>query len=169
MHVSRHIAHLSPRGDDDWSYDLPKDALLPLRGILSTELMHAPDMRDKFDQRCLLVVKNGNASGPTVGRATGAHSIVREYTASGEHHTSMEWAILSLDSTADIFSKPGDSGAIIADIRGRIGGLLTGGAGAGNYKDPEPDVTYATPFWWLLGRMQANGFPNVNFDVSEFL
>ncbi|KAM6489864.1 hypothetical protein JOM56_013416, partial [Amanita muscaria] len=40
----------------------------------------------------------------------------------------------------------GDSGSIIADPMGRIVGLLTGGSG----QTDSTDVTYATPFYWLL-------------------
>ena len=73
----------------------------------------------------------------------------------------MEWGILNYDSKSEVFSKPGDSGSIIADIRGRIGGMLTGGSG----KTESPDMTYATPFWWLLERIHANGFPNAHVNV----
>ena len=59
------------------------------------------------------------------------------------------------DSKSDIFSEPGDSGSIVADIRGRVGGMLTG-----VLVRPNPsDMTYATPFWWLLKRIQASGLP----------
>jgi hypothetical protein len=26
-------------------------------------------------------------------------------------------------------------------------------------------MTYATPFWWLLERIHANGFPNAHLNV----
>ena len=61
----------------------------------------------------------------------------------------------------EVFSAPGDSGSIIADIRGRIGGMLTDGSG----KADSIDLTYATQFWWLLQRIRANGFPNAHLDV----
>lgn len=41
---------------------------------------------------------------------------------------------------------------MIADIKGHIGGMLTSGAG----KTSETlDITYATPFWWLLQLIRA--------------
>ncbi|KAG8941303.1 hypothetical protein FRC04_004622 [Tulasnella sp. 424] len=73
----------------------------------------------------------------------------------------MEWGIINYDSKSEGFSGPGDSGSIIADIRGRIGGMLTGGSG----KTKSSDMTYATPFWWLLKRIKANGFPNAHLGV----
>lgn len=70
------------------------------------------------------------------------------------HRTSMEWAILPYDNKSDAFSALGDSGSIIADGHGRIGGLLTGGTG----KSLSLDITYATPFFWLFPRIKKNGF-----------
>jgi len=53
----------------------------------------------------------------------------------------------------------GDSGAVFVDGRGRIGDLLTGGAGVMH----SLDITYATPISFLK-RMQENGLhrPNVS-------
>ena len=112
---------------------------------------------------CLLVIKSGDyATGTTLGRANGVFSIVRDYfTDMSVNQTSMEWGIINYDSKSEVFSEPGDSGSIIADIRGRIGGMLTGGAG----KTGSSDMTYATPFWWLLQRIRTNGFPNAHLDV----
>ncbi|KAF9233460.1 hypothetical protein BU15DRAFT_80069 [Melanogaster broomeanus] len=99
---------------------------------------------------------------PPLGRANGVFSIVRDYfTDMPVNQTSMEWGIINYGSKSEVFSEPGDSGSIIADIRGRIGGMLTGGSG----KAGSSDMTYATPFWWLLQRIRANGFPNVHLDV----
>ena len=67
----------------------------------------------------------------------------------------MEWAILPYDKS-DVFSAHGDSGAIIFDGQGRIGGVLTGGAG----KTDSTDVTYATPFYWLFDERIKAHFPN---------
>ncbi|KAI6152593.1 hypothetical protein BKA82DRAFT_4112648 [Pisolithus tinctorius] len=151
-----------PRGAADWKFEFPLDRLLPLVGTITDKLMHAPDMWDLDGEPCLLVVKNGNATGITIGRANGVFSIVREYSMDMTiNQTSMEWAIINYDSESDVFSGPGDSGSIIADLHGRIGGLLTGGSG----KTKTSDITYATPFWWLLQRIKANGFPNVHLDV----
>ena len=41
--------------------------------------MRSPDMWDVDGEPCLLVVKNGNASGTTIGRANGVFSVVRHY------------------------------------------------------------------------------------------
>ena len=117
-----------PRGDANWVFKYPNDCPLPLTGIITDELMRTPDMWDKDAEPCLLVVKNGSATDTTLGRANGVLSIVRDYfTDMSVHQTSMEWAIMNYDKNKkEVFSAPGDSGSIIADIRGRIGGILTG-------------------------------------------
>jgi len=151
-----------PRRDANWEFEYPEDRLLPLKGIITDDLMRTPDMWDLDGKPCLLVAKRGNATGTTLGRANGIFSIVRDYFSDMSiNQTSMEWGIINYDSESDVFSGPGDSGSIIADICGRIGGMLTGGSG----KTETPDMTYATPFWWLLKRIQASGFPNAHLGV----
>ncbi|KAF9007706.1 hypothetical protein BDZ89DRAFT_997164 [Hymenopellis radicata] len=146
----------------DWKFEYPEDGLLPLVGTVTDDLMRDPDMWDSDGKPCLLVIKSGNATGLTIGRANGVFSIVRDYYHDMSiHQTSMEWAIINYGHGSDGFSEPGDSGAVIADVRGRIGGMLTGGSGKGE----SPDITYATPFWWLLERIKANGFPDAHPDV----
>lgn len=128
-------------------------------GTITDDLMQIPDMWDPDGKPCLLVVKCGNATGTTIGRANGVFSTVRDYFQDmSVNQTSMEWVIMSYDKSG-AFSEPGDSGSIIADIRGRIGGMLTGGS---SRTMTSSDMTYATPFWWLLERIKANGFPNAH-------
>jgi hypothetical protein len=146
------------------NFEYPYDRLLPLQDVISEDLMHDPDMLDQDGEPSLLVIKNGNTTGVTIGRATGIFSYVRKYFDNNTHQTSMEWAILPYDHKSDVFAAPGDSGSIIVDGRGRIGGLLTGGAG--NAEDS--DIIYATPFFWLLPRIKQNGFPNAHlYPVIE--
>ncbi|KAG9080475.1 hypothetical protein FRC06_006532 [Ceratobasidium sp. 370] len=151
-----------PRGNANWKFKYPRDRLLPLEGVITDDLMRNPDMQDADGEPCLLVVKRGNATGTTLGRTTGVFSVVREYFGDMSiNQTSMEWGILNYDSKSDVFSGPGDSGSIIADVRGRIGGMLTAGSG----KTQASDMTYATPFWWLLERIRASGFRNAHLGV----
>ena len=151
-----------PRGNANWKFKYPKDRLLPLGGTITDELMRKPDMWDLDGEPCLLVVKSGNATGTTIGRANGTFSIVRDYFKDMSiNQTSMEWGIINYDSKSEVFSETGDSGSVIADIRGRIGGMLTGGSGKTN----SSDMTYATPFWWLLQRIKANRFPDAHLSV----
>ncbi len=151
-----------PHGDANWEFEYPGDRLLPLRGTITDDLMRTPDMWDSDGEPCLLVVKSGNATNTTIGRANGVFSIVRDYFQDmAINQTSMEWGIINYDSKSEVFSEPGDSGSVIADIRGRIGGMLTGSSG----KTKSSDMTYATPFWWLLERIKAKGFPDAHLSV----
>jgi len=117
-----------PRGDTSWQFEYLGDRRLPLVGIITDDLMRATARWDSDGEPCLLVAKRGNATGTSLGRANGIFSIVRDYFIDMSiNQTSMEWVIINYDSKSDVFSEPGDSGAIIADILGRIGGMLTGG------------------------------------------
>ncbi|KAK0183753.1 hypothetical protein F5146DRAFT_1193358 [Armillaria mellea] len=122
------------------TFKYPPDRLFPLQGVIEEDELRRPQMRDAAGEPCLTVAKNGCTTGVTIGCATGIKSFVREYFPDGTHETSVEWAILPHDDKAGAFSAPGDSGAIIFDGRGRIGGLLTGGAGKTN----SIDITYGT-------------------------
>jgi len=88
------------------------DRLLPLRDLISEDFMRKPDMLDHDGESCLLVIKNGNATGVTIGRATGIFSYVRKYSSNNTHQTSTEWAILPYDNKSGAFSARGDSGSI---------------------------------------------------------
>ncbi|KAF9509980.1 hypothetical protein BS47DRAFT_1364881 [Hydnum rufescens UP504] len=135
------------RADATTIFKYPVGRLLKLQGLIQENEMNNPD---------ILGPTNGSASGVTIGCATGIFSFVREYFNNGTHQTSMEWAILPYDHKSGAFSASGDSGSIIVDRQGRFGGLLTGGAG----KRDSLDITYATPLFWLLPRIKANGFPD---------
>jgi hypothetical protein len=120
-----------------------------LKGTIPDEEMRHPTALDQNDDPCLMVIKRGNATGLTVGRTNDICSYSRNYYDGDKAETSKEWTILPSDSK--VFSDKGDSGSVIVDDLGRIGGLLTGGAGA-------------TPISFLLKRMEDQGLckPNVN-------
>ncbi|KAI0259708.1 hypothetical protein BC834DRAFT_833072 [Gloeopeniophorella convolvens] len=153
------------RVDAASSFKYPDDRLLQLQGVISEDIMRDPDMLDRSGEKCLLVIKNGHATGVTIGRANGIKSYTRRYFSNGTHQDSMEWSILPYDSKSGAFCASGDSGSIIVDGRGRIGGLLTGASG----KTESSDVTYATPFYWLLSRIKKNGFPQANLNLPTDL
>ena len=60
-----------PRDDGKPTFKYPDDRLLPLRDMITEERMRDPDMLDHDHEACLLVIKNGSATGVTIGRATG--------------------------------------------------------------------------------------------------
>lgn len=137
----------------------PPDSLLKLTGIIPDDEMRHPTTRDQNNEPCIIVIKRGNTTGLTVGRANGILSYARMYYDGDNTKTSKEWAILPFEHKSGPFSERGDSGSVIVDGRGRIGGLLTSGAGT----ILSSDITYATPICFLLQRMQDHGLrkPNV--------
>lgn len=122
----------------------------PLVGTVSDELLRNPDMFDNNGEPCTLVVKNG--TGPTIGRANGMLSIMRRYLQDASvHHTSMECGIMNYCGDSEL----GDSGVVTADIRGRVGGMLTDGVGTAKGWD----MTYATPWWPSSDVSRRTAFP----------
>ncbi|KAI9684814.1 MAG: hypothetical protein M1829_000189 [Trizodia sp. TS-e1964] len=152
-----------PREDANWSFRYPGDRMLRVQGIMPKDSICAPNMWDANGDRCLFVVKHGRNSGTTIGRANGLFSIVRSYASHNMSFqaTSLEWGILNYDNYSGQFSRPGDSGSAIVDIHGRVGGILTGGAG----KTESSDLTYATPMWWVLERIKKKWFPHAHLNV----
>ncbi|KAL5632565.1 hypothetical protein ACGC1H_005496 [Rhizoctonia solani] len=124
--------------------------------------MRKPDMCNKHGEPCLPVVKHGNTTGTTLGHANGIMSIIHKYGTGSTVGvaTSMEWCIINAGKQSPVFSAGGDSGSAIVDIRGQMGGKLSGGGGA----TVATDVTYATPFWWELGRIKSY-LHHANLDV----
>lgn len=134
-----------PRPEDQADYKYPRDGLLQAYGIVKDKEIRSPQQLDANGSQCLLVVKNGLATGTTVGRVNGLDSVIRIYPAYGikQHSTEVAVAVLARDKKA--FSAGGDSGAIVLERGGAIVGMLTGGGGA----TERTDVSYLTPYWWL--------------------
>ncbi|KAJ3505234.1 hypothetical protein NLJ89_g7521 [Agrocybe chaxingu] len=125
--------------------------------------MRRPTTLDENDRPCLMVLKRGNTTGLTVGRANNVFSYARyDYHNDDKAQVSKEWAILPFDSKSRAFSETGDSGSVIVDGLGRIGGLLTGGSSAKPSSDI--NITYATPISFLLKRLQENGLRELNIS-----
>src|SRR6266699_1887053 len=144
----------NPSAAASTTFKYPSNRLLPLKGVIEEDELRRPKVLDANNEPCLLVIMSGCATSVTTGRATGVMSFVRECFENSTLQTSMEWAILPYDKSST-FSAPGDSGAIIFDGHGCIGGLLTGGAD----QTVTSDVTYGTPFYWLLQRIKER-FPH---------
>ena len=141
------------------SFEHPLDRLLPLQGTISTAELRRPTMVDRNGEPCLIVLKRGNATDLTIGRGNNVFSFVRHYFKDKEPQTSKEWPVLSYDEKSNAFSGQGDSGAVVVDGRGRIGGIITSGGG----DTDDFDITYATPIEFLLQRI-ASQFPNAHLN-----
>jgi hypothetical protein len=100
-----------------------------------------------------MVIKRGLKTGLTVGRANNIISYTRKYFEGIPPKDSKEWSIVGYDKSR-AFSEKGDSGAAIVDGQGRIGGLLTGGAGI----KTSLDITYATPISFIMNQIRCYAF-----------
>lgn len=145
----------------------PQDRLLRLNGdIIPDQEMRHPVTLDEHNKPSLMVIKRGRTTGVTVGRANNILSYLCYYFEGKNGRLlkgkpSKEWAIFPFDGNNTPFSDNGDSGSVIVDGLGRIGGLLTGGIqGIG----PKPDITCATPISFILRSMHDKGLrePNIN-------
>jgi hypothetical protein len=154
--VGEYIEMMFPNPRDADSFVYPWHHLLMLEGIISDDELRHPTTLDKNNMPCLMVIKNGRTTGLTIGRANDIFSYARY-----EDQTSKEWAILPFNSKYGAFSKSGDSGSVIVDRLGHIGGLLTGGAGT----TPSSDISYATPISFLLKCMHDKGLHNPNINL----
>lgn len=138
MQGSHHI-WMGNRTDLEWMellgevIELDDDRRLSVRGVIEAV---RPGTR---------VLKRGSRTGITVGTVHGPKSKRRNYdTVQGMVD---ELCILGDNRTA--FSEKGDSGSVILTPAGMVAGLVTGGMGATD----ATDVTYATPFSWLLEQL----------------
>jgi len=108
-------------------------------------------------QNRIPVLKQGASTGLTFGETSGVVSVVRDATANGRY--SKELSIVGINNQP--FSRSGDSGSAIVDVTGRVVGILNGGAKHGARTDNEQrkcnDLTYATPAYWILDRMELVG------------
>ena len=126
---------------------------MKVKGVVKEDEIRQPKQLDEDGEECLIVIKNGMATGVTFGRANGIESFVRKYD-NGVKGTSMEIAVYPYNHRSGAFSAQGDSGSIVVDGHGRIVGMITGGAGV----TESTDVSYLTPYFWLDERIKQ-AFP----------
>ena len=140
----------------DFPFEYPiDDHLLRLEDTIPYgEMCHST----VYDVPYLMVIKCGGTTGLTIGCANNLCSYARHNYNDDQAKTVKEWAILSFDSKSGAFSAKGDSGSVIVDKLGRIGGLITSGTGT----TESLDITYATPISFLLKAMEDSGLMNPN-------
>ncbi|EDR14456.1 uncharacterized protein LACBIDRAFT_321527 [Laccaria bicolor S238N-H82] len=126
---------------------------LGLRGIVPDEEMRNPVDYDEDGNPCIAVLMRGATSGFKIGHANSIFS----YTRDDKGRVSKQWPILpipkaklrnnSYDHLRTTFGKVGDSGAVVVDAVGRVGGIVACGAGD---RKCEFDLTYVTPVGAVL-------------------
>lgn len=131
---------------------------LGLKGIVPDEEMRKPVDYDEDGNPCIAVLMRGATSGIKIGHANSIFS----YTRDDKGRVSKQWPILpipkaklrgsSYDRRCTTFGKVGDSGAVVVDAVGRVGGIVACGAGD---RKCEFDVTYVTPVGAVLEFVKA--------------
>ncbi|KPM35740.1 hypothetical protein AK830_g10829 [Neonectria ditissima] len=128
-----------------------------LQGIITEREMKHPKTLSHADDPTIMVAKFGAKSKFTVGFTNSIKSVTRR-PLSNLHLVVEEWCIIGRKHRNGLgrenFTQPGDSGACVWDVQGRIGGIVTGGGGNA---DMGYDVTYATPIEWLLDDFKEFG------------
>jgi len=128
-----------PNHVDRTGYEYPAHGHLQVDGVVPNTEFHHPTQLNANGEPAMPVIKNGLATGTTVGWLNGLKSLVRHYDRYGIDFISLETTIVPYGERG-AFSDSGDSGSVILDRKGRIVAVLTGGGGANN----ETDVTFAT-------------------------
>ena len=67
---------LHPHPKAHMFFKYPPGGLLQLQGIINEAELHSPTMLNKNGEACLFVLQNGNATGATIGHATGIELFV---------------------------------------------------------------------------------------------
>ena len=143
-------------------------SFIDFSGTISDGEMWEPSLktRDQDNNPCIMVIKSGNTSDLTIGRLNTIRSCCRVYFEGQPGQVSKEVSVLprnSENSELCASSEPGDSGSAVVDDKGRLAGLLTGGAGDTSIFD----CTYLTSINFLLKRMleyglKANLYPSLS-------
>ncbi|KAG8812887.1 hypothetical protein FRC17_001769 [Serendipita sp. 399] len=162
--VAKFTFWMCPHPANPPSFKYPGNRLLRFHGFIPDEEIWKPSSRtlDHQNDPVIMVIKNGDASGLTVGRLNTIRSFTRYYLEGKPSQMSKEITVLPRDSKSWAFSEPGDSGSAVIDGMGRFVGLLTGGAGTATISD----CTYVTSGNFLRARMslqglQADFFPSL--------
>lgn len=142
-----------PNHADQVDYEYPEDGLLQIHGVVPESEIRQPEQLNANGDNAMPVIKNGLATGTTVGWVNGLKSLVRYYVDYDLEFTALETTIVPYGGRG-AFSDQGDSGAIILDRKGRIFAVLTGGGGMAD----ETDVTFGTAWYELEPHIQKT-FP----------
>jgi hypothetical protein len=81
---------MHPNHQNVHSFTYPKGHLLRLRGTIPEEKKRHPTSLGQNDEPCIIVIKRGNTTGLTVGRATNTYSFTRHFYNGEKGETSRE-------------------------------------------------------------------------------
>ncbi|KAH6683648.1 hypothetical protein F5X68DRAFT_277177 [Plectosphaerella plurivora] len=126
--------------------------------------VHAPKVTPNSG---LLVSTYGAESGATIGIVNGVKSITRRHFA-GQIAQSWEICVIGAErgskNSEVFFGKPGDAGACVWTLDGRIVGMITSGAMRTDNRQAGFITTYVTPMDSILADLKEAGF-DVSLDL----
>ncbi|KAG0697475.1 hypothetical protein DFH29DRAFT_984263 [Suillus ampliporus] len=154
-----------PLGGGSTTFKFPNERKLRVEGCATKEdLTHSAEF-DSQGQHCLIVSKDGNTTGLTVG----CYASLVSFTLNEVSIQSIKLSIYNLgDKTAKVFSTKGDSGSLVwhmtngkAHIIGQLHSEHNKGGSTSNH------VTYCTPGWYLLGQIKTR-FKHADFYCTTW-
>lgn len=149
-----------PLGGGATTFKFPEERKLRNEGWATKEDLANPAEFDSEGQRCLIVGKDGNTTGLTVGRYAGLVSCTLNELAI----ESIELGIYNSGvKSAEAFSAKGDSGSLLwhtKNGKARIVGQLHSGINKGG--STSNHVAYCTPGWYFLDQIRKE-FKHVDF------
>ncbi|KAF9060032.1 hypothetical protein BDP27DRAFT_1302102 [Rhodocollybia butyracea] len=146
------------------SFKVPGNRLVKLEDQVPEDALFNPPMRDADGDAdggpCFIVFKNGGKTGITFGKANNVSSFTRTCLA-GEYWELKEWPVIATNQESGAFSAKGDSGSCVADIFGRVAGILTSSSGATEFAD----VTNVTPISFIM-QVLTKRFPQAHLSPT---
>ncbi|KAM5540702.1 hypothetical protein V8D89_005733 [Ganoderma adspersum] len=118
---------------ESFKFKYPTDRLVMLQDQVPEIDLAKPPMLDRNGDPYLIVFKNGTSTGTTIGKANNVSSYTRAFFA-GQ------------------YQRQGDSGSCVADVLGRVCGILAGGCTSeSNVKGSLAfDMAYVTPISFIM-------------------
>ena len=164
VEVDELTAWMYPHNANPHSFEYPGDRLLRFFGTVPDEEMYKPDSKtkDQDNDPVIMVLKNGNTTGLTVGRLNTIRAFTRTYFKNEPGKMAKGIAVLPRTSKSSPFSEKGDSGSVVVDGKGRVCGILTGGDGATDVSD----CTFVTSINFIVKRLRAHGIQANIFPMS---
>ncbi|KAL4077479.1 hypothetical protein J3A83DRAFT_4185865 [Scleroderma citrinum] len=149
--VDKLTVWMCPHPANPPSFIYPGNRLLTFYDTIPDKEMWKPSPRthNHDNKSCIMVIKRGYASGLTIGRLNTIRSFTRAHIQGQPGQMSKEVTILPHNTRSGAFSEPGNSGSAVIDGKGRLAGLLMGGAGVTDMFD----CTYITSISFIRKRM----------------
>ncbi|KAH9013338.1 hypothetical protein EDB84DRAFT_901663 [Lactarius hengduanensis] len=158
---------MSPHPAIPPSFEYSKHRFLQVNGTIPDEEMWKPSLKtlDHDHDLYTMVIKRGYGSDLTVGPLNTIRSFTRVYLKGQPSQMSKEVAVLPRGPWSGLFSSPGDSGSAVVDGKGRLAGLITGGAGVSDVSDCH--CTYLTSINFVVKRMLGYGLKASLFSFMD--